>query len=93
MLACTSYISLRVNTNATEPAVYITGAISKQKHTEPGLHRLSDEKAVNVGSHSWISGRFAAHLFLVAFWTYLSQVITDSMYLKELKTTACKMWT
>lgn len=84
---------LDVNTNAKEPAVYITGAISKPKHIEPGSHRLSDEKAVNVGSYSWISGRFAAHLFLVAFWTYLPQVITDSMYLKELKTSACKMWT
>lgn len=90
MLADMHYIALR------EPTVNIRGALSKQKHKRPGLHRSSDEKAVNVGSQEYILEflrDFAAHLFLVALWTYLSQVITDSMYLKELKTSAGKMWT
>lgn len=88
MLADTRYIALR------EPTVNIRGALSKQKHKKPGLHRQSDEKAVNTQEYILEFLRdFAAHLFLVALWTYLSQVITDSMYLKELKTSAGKMWT
>lgn len=76
-----------------EPAISIKGAIAKQKHTNPGWYWLSDGNVVNMGSqeHNPVSAWFTAHLLPVTFWTYHWQVITDSMYLRELKTSSCKM--